>query len=815
MGGRAREAWASVVATVLLLGVLTGPAGAGVPRPVTGGRVLDGRADDWTGASTLLGGTSQVSHGELVYQDYIYDDYGASGGRNAVQRGQFAGLTTGKVRYPTDEERYANNAADLRQLRIAADGSDVWAIVQLNTLRRPDTTVTAIAIDTNGDLTDTSGSWPRGAGVATPGADRVITIWADADGTGHAEVADLHTGATSSFGSVAVSTADADNAYELRLPRAAIGGTDWTLWAGTGLWDGQGWMETPAGNPTATTAGNGNPTGTARLFNVAFRDGETGDYFEDRQAASLAAGDITPYRVQFSPDAGDRPFDLVGGRTYEAVVEESFSIPPMNEGSSYVGVSGRAAGGIEAYSQRFDFFGRWQPYGLYLPSAWDASRTWPTMFGMHGRGGVHGSYFGYGGGFQRDIGEGHADDPMVIVTPLGRGRSHYESWGEGDVMQVLDDATRRFSVDPDRIVLGGYSMGGLGVYRLATVHPDRWATLVTWAGATSEFTGVWATSYRHQTGDPGGLADALGIKSGSGEGVGKGNHEPYGDYVQLVGNLRNHTILLQTGTNDEMLPLTGQIAPHVGLDDRGYRYEVDLFAGYDHLSWGLLDQWSSARDWIGTRSRPASPRHVDYTWSDSIADPATAPQLGLRYGSAWWVQDLTRRDADLADPEDPYHYGSVAATSRAIADDAHTVARTTDAQTSPHPYIRSVLTWTPAGPEPVANALDLALTNVASGVIDVEAAQLSPAGLEVVLTTDGPSTLLLRGEFDAPPTVGGPAAVTIDADGAHVEALEAGDIHLVFGDAALAAVPEAPVPLVLVVPLLAAAVLVVGRRRRC
>lgn len=729
-------------------------------------RVLDGHVADWVGVSSGLGGTSQVSNGEFVHQDYIYDDFGAQGGVGEDQRAKFSGTTTGTARYPTDEDRFANNAADLFQLRLTTVGDEVWGLVRLNALRQPDTTVAAIAIDTDGDLTDSGGEWPLDAGVATPGADRVITVWADADGTGHGSVVDLDTGTTTAFDDVAVSTADADNAFELELPRSLIGGTTWTIWAGTGLWDGDGWTEVPAGAPTATTPGNGSPTASARLFNVAFRDKETGDYFDDLQAAALEANDISAFAATWSPDAGDDAYVIETGRIYEAVVDQAFSIPPLNEGASYDGVQGRASGGIDAYAQVFDFLGRWQPYGVYLPQGWDPARTWPTLFALHGRGGTQGAFFAFGGGFQRDIGEGHPDDPMVIVTPLGRGRSHYESWGEADVLRVLDDAIPRFAIDTDRISLGGYSMGGLGIYRLATLYPDRWATVVAWAGASSEFTGNWVTAT---------------FGGGDGSKLGNGNHMATGDYVQLMGNLRHLPILLLTGTNDEMLPLTGQIAPHKALDDLGYRYGVDVYAGYGHLSWGAFDGWTAARDWIGTRTRQTTPRSIDYRYSDSIADPATADTLGLRYGNAWWVSDLARRDADAADPEDPYRYGSISVTSRAIPADAHTAVRSTEPQASPHPHTRTELTWVAGGPEPIENVLEVELANIAAATIDVDAAGLDPGGLEVTLTTDGPGHVRLRGSFDTLPIVVGPAVVTIDGDGVLVEVLDGGVIGVTFG----------------------------------
>ena len=730
-------------------------------------RILDGRVDDWVGESTRLGGTWQVSRGELVYQDYIYDDYGAQGGAGAEQRAAVAGRTKGTARYPRDESRFANNAADLLQLRLTTVDDDLWGLVRLGALREPDTTVAAIAVDTNGDLSDTTGVWPREAGVATPGADRVITIWADADGTGHGEVVDLASGASTLFDDVAVSTVNEDNAFEFKLPLASMGGTStWTLWAGTGLWDSDTWMAIPAVAPTATEPGSGSPNTTARLFNVAFRDNERGHYFEDLQAAALEANDIAAFSTEWSPGAADIPYVVQPGRVYEAVVDQGFSIPPLHEGASTEGVPGRASGQVDAYNQSFDFLGRWQPYGVYLPQAWSRSRTWPMLYALHGRGGTHGGYFAYGGNFQQQIGEGHPDDPMVLITPLGRGRSHYDSWGEGDLMAVLDDAIPRFAIDTDRISLAGYSMGGLGIYRLGTLLPDRWASVVSWAGASSELTGNWVT-------------DLVG--GGDGRSLGKGNHMPYGNFVHLMGNLRDLPILLQTGSNDELLPITGQIAPHRALDALDYRYAIDVYAGYGHLSWGAFDgPWSGARDWIGTRSRATKPRTITYTFSDSIADPTTAAELGLRYGNAWWVSDLARRDADPSDPEDPYRYGTIAATSRAIAELSPVAVRSRTPRPMPHPHLRAELDWVDGPPQPLSNALDVALTNLSAATIDMAAADLTPAGLSVRLTTDGASVVLLRGTFSRPPIVTGHAVVTIDANGARIETSEAVTVDLAF-----------------------------------
>lgn len=760
-----RPAHAALTAGVVMLLVLAGQPSIARSSPGTS-RAVDGRVGDWVGQSTLLGGTSQVSNGELVYQDYIYDDFGAAGGVGAQQRAQFSGRTDGTARYPTNAARYADNAADLHQLRLTTVGDDLWVLVRLNTLREPDTTVAAIAIDVDGDLSDTDGRWPREAGVATPGADRIITVWGDASGAGRGEVFDLDSGLTTPIADVAISTADEDNAIELKLPLALIGGTDWTMWAGTGLWDGDGWAEIPAGAPTETTPGRGSPRSTARLFNVAFREAEHGDYFDAEQAEALQNNDIGLFSLRWSPGAPDHAYEIDGGRVYEVIVDEGFSIPPLHEGASFVGEAGRATGGVEVYTQRFDFFGRWQPYGVYLPEVWDRSGKWPTLVALHGRGGTHGAFFEFGGGFQRDIGEGDPDDPMVIVTPLGRGRSHYESWGEADVLRVIDDAIARFAVDTDRISLGGYSMGGLGIYRLATMFPDRWATVVAWAGASSEYTGNYLT-------EPAGIAS-----------FGGGNKMAYGDFVHHMGNARYIPMLLLTGTNDEMLPLTGQMAPHRALDALDYRYRVDLYAGYGHLAWGAFDVWTDAREWIGRKSRTALPREVRYQWSDSIADPATSALLGIDYGNAWWVRDLERRDADPTDPEDPYRYGSITATSEAIVESPYQVVRSTTPQPEPHPHVRTGIEWAepdpPVAPPSAANVLHVDLTNVRAATIDVPGAKLHPAGLQVKLRTDGTGVVHLLGDFRRLPTVVGPAVAALEGTGVRIELRDAGDVLLSF-----------------------------------
>src|SRR3954453_1313128 len=46
-------------------------------------RRVDGRTGDWTGTLPGFGGASIYAHGELVYQDHVFDAYGADNGQDA------------------------------------------------------------------------------------------------------------------------------------------------------------------------------------------------------------------------------------------------------------------------------------------------------------------------------------------------------------------------------------------------------------------------------------------------------------------------------------------------------------------------------------------------------------------------------------------------------------------------------------------------------------------------------------------------------------------------------------------------------------
>jgi hypothetical protein len=108
-------------------------------------------AREWVGTPANVSGQTVLSRGELVYTDWLYDDYGPNldGVPNGPPEQEMGGFnpTEGDYRYPDEPDRYGYNAADLRELRIAADDQGLHLRISLETLKAPDAAIATLAID--------------------------------------------------------------------------------------------------------------------------------------------------------------------------------------------------------------------------------------------------------------------------------------------------------------------------------------------------------------------------------------------------------------------------------------------------------------------------------------------------------------------------------------------------------------------------------------------------------------------------------------------------------------------------------------------
>ena len=68
------------------------------------------------------------------------------------------------------------------------------------------------------------------------------------------------------------------------------------------------------------------------------------------------------------------------------------------------------------------------------------------------------------------------DRDCVVIRPTGRGPgSLYQNYGEVDVLEAIADVSSKHSIDPERILLIGHSMGGAATWYLLSHYPDLFA----------------------------------------------------------------------------------------------------------------------------------------------------------------------------------------------------------------------------------------------------------------------------------------------------------------------------------------------------
>ncbi|MDX1565974.1 MAG: hypothetical protein R3236_11235, partial [Phycisphaeraceae bacterium] len=105
-----------------------------------------------------------------------------------------------------------------------------------------------------------------------------------------------------------------------------------------------------------------------------------------------------------------------------------------------------------------------QPYGLEIPAELDRSKPVPLYIWLHGRGDkVTDMHFIMQRLKKRSP---FAFKDGITLHPFGRQCIGYKSAGEIDVLEAVADVSRRYKIDPNRVVLMGFSMGGAGAWHL-------------------------------------------------------------------------------------------------------------------------------------------------------------------------------------------------------------------------------------------------------------------------------------------------------------------------------------------------------------
>ena len=286
----------------------------------------------WQADPILISGTQAYRSGEWLYQDFLFDDHGATG---VIDRNEPYGTSSnlysprgGTFTYPLDD-RYRRNAADLVELRITALDHATALRVTLNTMVDPELVAVTFALGDAGVH-----DWPHGAGASSP---------AEVFLTAHGSTAELRDAASGEVLPGATVSVDLERRQlDLRIPHAAWnpGRETVPVTAGVGLWDvdagaylvaqpGFADEDTPGGG-TAGAVGsalvNVGPRldePTPLLAGVTMADTAAGAralapwWRERQQSLQLTRGDLSPFStaVDFAK--------LVDGATDESTIPTS------------------------------------------------------------------------------------------------------------------------------------------------------------------------------------------------------------------------------------------------------------------------------------------------------------------------------------------------------------------------------------------------------------------------------------------------------------------------------------------------------------
>jgi pimeloyl-ACP methyl ester carboxylesterase len=157
-------------------------------------------------------------------------------------------------------------------------------------------------------------------------------------------------------------------------------------------------------------------------------------------------------------------------------------------------------------------------YGHFrlLPKGYDAdpARRWPAILYLHGSGGRFPSDYTpvarrVPGGDLHGWAAGRGDLPFVIYSLQACG-----PWEPPAIIDSLERILAEDRVDPGRVIVMGFSMGGIGAWDCAVDHPGRWAAAVPLGGRayrTAEVAQIGALPVWAFNGDSDGsttLADA-------------------------------------------------------------------------------------------------------------------------------------------------------------------------------------------------------------------------------------------------------------------------------------------------------------------
>jgi pimeloyl-ACP methyl ester carboxylesterase len=497
---------------------------------------------------------------------------------------------------------------------------------------------------------------------------------------------------------------------------------------GVGLWNrATGHYLLPQATASATQPGGaGTASNPPAFFNVAFRSGSQEPlpdvtagsgaitdarwWRDEAQGTTLATGDISKFHA------------YVSFAKLRRHVTDNSQIPttgPMNrilashhepaQGADFSGECG-LQGSSNPASCKPEYDGQLEPYTVYVPPGRTPAGGWGLTLLLHSLSANYNQYTATHNQSQ------FANRPMrsIVITPEARGPDQfYQGLGGADVFEVWADVAHLYALNPADVDVTGYSMGGMGTFKLGSQFPDLFARAQPTVG-----------------------------------------FEPNND---VLASMRNLPVLMWNNSADELVNVSDYTQTAMKLANLGYRYELDVYQPCasslcsalfpDHLELAINDQFAPAAAFLGSAQVNRNPSHVTY-----VVDGArNYPQYGMNGDHAYWVSGLTLRSpsntASNGDPEgqiDALSHGLGGGDPVASGVSGPTPGTLSGGHMGDLHYLSFTQTWGPARPGLRSDSVDLKATNIATAVLDLARAGVD-CNARLNVTTDGPIAITLAG----------------------------------------------------------------------
>jgi len=202
--------------------------------------------------------------------------------------------------------------------------------------------------------------------------------------------------------------------------------------------------------------------------------------------ATRADVEVFAKAVQFAIDGGEwwQPADLE--RATWALAEAESRLAAVGRGEP----PWRSARGSTVHGFRSVLDGSVQPYGVWIPEGLDLTRPVPLWIWLHGRGDKETDLTFLQ---QRTLKKPEfMPDDAIVLLPFGRYCNGWKGPGLVDVFEARAALARVHRIDPDRVVLAGFSMGGAGAWQIGARRAGEFCGVHGGAGFvdTRRYTGV-------------------------------------------------------------------------------------------------------------------------------------------------------------------------------------------------------------------------------------------------------------------------------------------------------------------------------------